>query len=320
MELMSHIADVVGKESVLSFEFKCSAVRRSLSLCFWEGKNVVMMALTQCGRDVPVVKGNVSMVAQLLSVVSTGPTFVCCVGADSDFIKTLDGDPTRQAGVQYPFTLSSVQVEKLMQKPSLNVMWKKDMWSMLRTLLVRLSGKLDEPWVQSTRYLRKIGFIVAMFISHLSMSLGLSGSCVFKALEAASLDLHSVFLVMQLMLSHCAQIASYIGETGQRQNFQKMNGRLSLVILLVPKCLYGLTNTLMMLQGQAFDVQMTRDDFFECRLELFKVIVQDYREAIKRSLSPGRDQGLFVSGQMLDFLHRLLQRIVERDTLPDESD
>ena len=75
-----------------------------------------------------------------------------------------------------------------------------------------------------------------------------------------------------------------------------------------------------MLQGQAFDVQVTGDEFFEGRLELFKVIVQDYREAFKRSSCPRRDQGFFLCGLMLDFLHRLLRRTVERDTLPDESD
>ena len=65
---------------------------------------------------------------------------------------------------------------------------------------------------------------------------------------------------------------------------------------------------------------MTGDEFFECRLELFKVIVQDYREAFKRSSCPRLDQGFYLCGQMLNFLHRLLRRIVERDTLPDESD
>ena len=151
MELMRHIADVVGKEGVLSLECKSSAVRRSLSLCFWEGKNLVMMALTHCGRDVPVVKVNVSMVGQLLSVVSRGPTIVCCGGADSDFIKALDKHPTWKTGVQYHFSLNLVQIEKLMHKPSFSVMGKIDMFFMLRTLLVRLSGMLDEPWVQSTR-------------------------------------------------------------------------------------------------------------------------------------------------------------------------
>ena len=65
---------------------------------------------------------------------------------------------------------------------------------------------------------------------------------------------------------------------------------------------------------------MIGDEFFECRCELFKVITQDYRKEFKRSTSPKRDQGFLLFGQILDSLHRLLQRIVERDTLPDESD
>ena len=150
---------------------------------------------------------------------------------------------------------------------------KIDMFSMLRTLLVRLSGMLDESWVQSTRYLRKVGFIGGMFNSCVSICFGSNGSCVFKALEDASLDLHSAFLVVQEMLSHWAQIVSCISETGQRQEFQNVHGRVSLIILLLTICLYGLTYTLVMLQGQAFDVQLTGDEFFECRLELFKVTV-----------------------------------------------
>ena len=71
---------------------------------------------------------------------------------------------------------------------------------------------------------------------------------------------------------------------------------------------------------QAFAVKVTGGEFFECRLELFKVIVQDYREAFKLSSCPKRDQGFFLCGQMLNFLHRSLRRLVERDTLPDESD
>ena len=157
---MRHIADVVGKEGVLSLDFKSSAVRRSLSLCFWKRKNLVMMAITHCGRDVPVVKSNVSTVGQLLSVESTGPTIVCCGGADSDFIKALDRDPTRKAGVQYPFSLNPVQVETLMHKPSFSVMGKIDMFSMLRTMLVRLSGMLDEPWCSLPDICEKLDFLL----------------------------------------------------------------------------------------------------------------------------------------------------------------
>ena len=156
--------------------------------------------------------------------------------------------------------------------------------------------------------------------SYVSISFGLSSSCVFKAFEEESLDLHSAFLVVQELLSHWAHIVLYISETGQRQEFQNVHGRVSLVILLMPSCLYGLAHTLVMLQGQAFDDQVTVDEFFECRLELFKVIVQDYREAFKRSSCPTRDQVLFLCRQMLNFLHRLVRRIVERETLPDEND
>ena len=68
------------------------------------------------------------------------------------------------------------------------------------------------------------------------------------------------------------------------------------------------------------DNQVLGDPYFEARLELFKVIAQDYREAFKRSTLPTRDQGFFLCGQMCDFLHRLLRRIVTRSCLPAEWD
>ena len=50
------------------------------------------------------------------------------------------------------------------------------------------------------------------------------------------------------------------------------------------------------------------------------MIVQDYREAFKRSTVPNRDKGFVLCGQMCDFLHRLLRRIVPRSCLPAECD
>ena len=50
------------------------------------------------------------------------------------------------------------------------------------------------------------------------------------------------------------------------------------------------------------------------------MIVQEYREAFKRSLVPSRDQGFFLCGQLCDFSHRLPRRIVSRDCLPSEWD
>ena len=68
------------------------------------------------------------------------------------------------------------------------------------------------------------------------------------------------------------------------------------------------------------DSQVTGDPYFEARLELFKVIVQEYREAFKRSTVPSRDQGFFLCGQMCDILHHLLRRVVSRGCLPSEWD
>ena len=65
---------------------------------------------------------------------------------------------------------------------------------------------------------------------------------------------------------------------------------------------------------------MTGDDLFESRLELFKVNMQDYRKSFRQSSGVRRDQGFFLCGQMLNFLHRLLRRILIRDCLPEEED
>ena len=66
-----------------------------------------------------------------------------------------------------------------MHKLSFSVMGKIDIISMLRTFLVCLSAMLDEPWVQSTQFLRKVRFIVTKCKNHVLMSFGLSNSCAF---------------------------------------------------------------------------------------------------------------------------------------------
>ena len=91
----------------------------------------------------------------LLKVIAT---VISCGGCTSDFFKSLDKNPSRNARVHYPFNLSPVQPDKLMHKPSFSVMWKIDMFCMLRTSLVRRSGLLHERYVQSRQLLRKVSF------------------------------------------------------------------------------------------------------------------------------------------------------------------
>ena len=92
------------------------------------------------------------------------PTITSCLfcGADVNFVKILDGNRGREPGVQYHFNVSPLQVEKLLQKPSFGIMRKFDMFSMLKTLLVRLLGMLEEPWVRSTLFFKN--FTYAVFI------------------------------------------------------------------------------------------------------------------------------------------------------------
>ena len=59
-------------------------------------------------------------------------------------------------GVQYPFALAPVQFERLLHKPSFSIVGRIDMCSMLRALLLRLNGLLDERWVLSTQYFRMV--------------------------------------------------------------------------------------------------------------------------------------------------------------------
>ena len=156
VRLLKHLAAILGRKKVYSLEFESTTTRRNLSVSFWEGKELVTITISHCGRDIPVVKSNVLLSSQLLSAISTKPRIICCGGSSLDFIKALDKAPSLKAGVQYPFSLSPMHVEKLMHKPSFSVMGKIDMFSMLRTLLIRLVGLLDERWTHSTQYFRKV--------------------------------------------------------------------------------------------------------------------------------------------------------------------
>ena len=132
------------------------SVRRKLSISFWEGKDLITMTIAHCGRDVPSVKNNVVLCSQILNAVSLEPTIICCASGSADFIKALDKAPSQIAGSEYPFKLLPLQMEKVMHKPRFSVMGKMNKFSIVQTLLLRLSGLLDEKWAQSTQYFCKV--------------------------------------------------------------------------------------------------------------------------------------------------------------------
>ena len=77
---MKHVAAVVQREKVYSLGFTTTNIRRELSIGFWEGKELVTVAIAHCGRDVPAVRSCVLLCSQVLSVVSLEPTIICCAG------------------------------------------------------------------------------------------------------------------------------------------------------------------------------------------------------------------------------------------------
>ena len=156
VELVKHVLAAIAREGAYSMEFSVGSCRRTLIVGFWAGKQFVCMPRLHCGRDVPPTKSYIDLMSRLLSAISSDATIICCGGSDADFVKVLDKSPGQKTGVQYPFALTSVQFERLLHKPSFSVMGRIDMCSMLRALLIRLNGLLDERWVQSTQYFRKV--------------------------------------------------------------------------------------------------------------------------------------------------------------------
>ena len=147
---------VIAREGAYSIEFSVGSCRRTLSVGFWEGKQLVCMPMLHCARDVPSTKSYIDLMSRLLSAIPGDATIICCGGSNADFVKVLDKSPGRKAGVQHPFALTPVQFERPLHKPSSSVMGRTDMCIMLRALLLRLNGLLDERWVQSTQYFREV--------------------------------------------------------------------------------------------------------------------------------------------------------------------
>ena len=59
-------------------------------------------------------------------------------------------------GCSIPFTLTPVQLERLLHKPSFSMMGRLDTFAMLRNLLLRLNGLVNERWVLSTQFSRRV--------------------------------------------------------------------------------------------------------------------------------------------------------------------
>ena len=122
MQLVKYVSAVFAHEGAYSIEFAENSHRRTLSIRFWEGKHFVCMPIGLYGRDVSPTTGYIDLMSQLLKAISGDATVICGGGSSADFVKVLDKNPCWKAAVQYPFTLTPLQFERLLHKPSFSVM------------------------------------------------------------------------------------------------------------------------------------------------------------------------------------------------------
>ena len=93
------MSSVIARDGAYSIEFFVDSRRRTLSLCFWEGKRFLCLPMLHCGRDVAPTKSYIDLVSRLLSAISGDATIICCGGSSADFVKVLDKSPGRKVGV-----------------------------------------------------------------------------------------------------------------------------------------------------------------------------------------------------------------------------
>ena len=91
-----------------------------------------------------LLRSSVVLTSQFLSTVLGDATVFCCGGSNVDFIQVLQESRGRTAGIQYPFSLTPLLFEQLLHEPSSSKIRKIDMLPLLRTLLLRWRGLLDE--------------------------------------------------------------------------------------------------------------------------------------------------------------------------------
>ena len=82
-----------------------------------------------------MINSQVGKLAILLGAVSEKRDIMSCGGVGVDMLKTLDKMPSSEVGLQYPFSIHELQVEKLLRKRSYSVMGRIDMFALFKSLL-----------------------------------------------------------------------------------------------------------------------------------------------------------------------------------------
>ena len=166
---------VLSRTIFMSLEFWTERKTTGMSIRLWEGSPLVNLCIMRRGSDLPLIKSQIRMISNLLGAVSEKLDIVCCGGVGVDVLKTLDKMPTTKVGLQCPFSIYGLQVEKLLEKPSYSVMGQIDLlgFALLKSLLSRIVDCLDFKCMRTTQSLRKVSqdFVLKRILTQIRFSL-----------------------------------------------------------------------------------------------------------------------------------------------------
>ena len=100
---MEHSKVFLFKYEILSVGLSATLSCRRISIWIWELGRLLGLNLLHRDGDAPVLKNELSMIAQILGVVSLYSEKKFCGGVGDDKVKVLERRPINKVGACYPF-------------------------------------------------------------------------------------------------------------------------------------------------------------------------------------------------------------------------
>ena len=108
------------------------------------------------GTPIPLLKSQLEMFQDFLGAIIENQDVASCGGVGEVVLKTLGRMPSIKISLHLPSSIHALPVQKLMTKPSFNLMGRIEMFALLKTLLPRVLVCLDFKCMRSTQCLCKV--------------------------------------------------------------------------------------------------------------------------------------------------------------------
>ena len=247
-------------------------------------------------------------------------TIISCGRCISVFIEPWDKCPSRKAGVQHPFSLSAVKVEKLLHKPELSLYGRNDMLSATNFLgatlwiigwtvgSINAISEICYSLISLTDLFVIGSFWILVFLIYSPGSRGCLSGFVLRVLSCAG----DVWVTGLFLIAHqCHRTAPGVWKRSKRKRMLYY--------------LIGFNSGFRFMLCWSF-----RGKRLMCRWPVtkFSSVVWNYliwspktiARRLNGVLSLNATKDFFLSGQMLDLLHRFLRPIEDSCSLPEEKD